>query len=125
MNAFNWKSQPSETADAIAPSKKARPNSRHVLTLVPGGINGSQKRAVEQLTSDGEVVRWFQSISHAAREMGVSYTSIKRAITGRTKKCCGHPWRYAKRATDPAGDILRDRFGGAYSKAVTSKGAIE
>lgn len=117
MNAFNWRDQPSEAVEALKPSPKARSNSRNVLTLLPEGINSARKRPVEQLTTDGEVVRWFESISHAAREMGVTTSSVQRAITGRTKTCSGHAWRYAKKAVDPAKEILRARFGGAYSKA--------
>jgi hypothetical protein len=115
---FNWRDQPSEAVEAIKPSAKARSNSRHVPTCLPdGGINNGQKVAVEQLTADGAVVRRFQSISSAARELGVSTTSIHQAIAGRSKTCCGHAWRYATSPIDPRAQILRDRFGGAYSKA--------
>lgn len=118
MNAFNWREQPSEAAQAIKPSAKARTNPRNVPTCFPDdGINNGRKVAIEQLTADGAVVRRFQSISSAARELGVSPTSIYQAITGRSKTCCGHAWRYAKSAIDPRAQILRDRFGGAYSKA--------
>jgi hypothetical protein len=94
--------RPGAVTEALKPHPKARAN--------PGkGV----KRAIEQLTLDGESIRVFSSIADAARSAEIPDANIVRVATGVRKTAGGFRWRYP----DPAKDILRDRHIGAYSKA--------
>jgi hypothetical protein len=103
LSPFLWREryESSRLADAIKPSPVVRTGKR------------GAKRPVYQLTRDGEVIRQFPSLSEAAMATGAAIDNIMRAATGLRKSAGGFGWRYA----NPAGEILRDRHGGAYSKA--------
>lgn len=55
----------------------------------------SVKRAVIQFTDDGTVIKEFESVSAAAREVGIDSKCIRDAAYGRQKHAGGFCWRYA------------------------------
>lgn len=87
MSPFLWREAPSETIASFQPSPKARANP---------GEHSRAKRPVEQLTSDGEFVRRFPSISEAAVASCTPGPNIVRAATGARKTAGGYRWRYVE-----------------------------
>lgn len=55
------------------------------------------RRAIEQLTPTGEVIRVFQSIAEAAMVTGVGSANINNFLRGKSKRklAGGFKWRYA------------------------------
>ncbi len=114
-SVFEWRNQPSQILGAVKPHPMARANPRNSPTCLPTGTPGVA-RPVEQLTLEGEFVTRYDSLSSAARAVAVRYSAIHSAINGKTQTSAGHRWRYASARIDEA-EVMRDRFGGAYSKA--------
>lgn len=55
---------------------------------------GWYMRSVIQLSSDGETIATYPSVSEAARSIGVSAKAIRLCISGKNKKCGGYRWKY-------------------------------
>ncbi len=57
---------------------------------------GKNKRKIIQLTISGEFVKKWNSITEAAKELNVSFSSIIAALseTNRQKTCKGYKWKY-------------------------------
>ncbi len=51
-------------------------------------------RVIEQLSLQDELIDSFNSISEAARSLGVSVTSIQNCLKGRSKTAHGYKWKY-------------------------------
>lgn len=63
------------------------------------GLRNSEKvkakmTAVLQIDDDGNIVGRFQSISDAAREMGVTKQAIRAVCNGTCCSACGYGWQY-------------------------------
>ncbi len=58
--------------------------------------NGSCKaeRAVVKIDRNGTILEEFQSISDAARKIGVKRESVRDCVLGRQKTCVGYIWKY-------------------------------
>ena len=57
---------------------------------------GRRKRAVEQLTMDGQFIARHDSITKAAKAVGTSVAHIWNVCDGRQKSSCGYRWRYVE-----------------------------
>ena len=55
---------------------------------------GWYMRSVIQLSSDGETIATYPSVSEAARSIGVTAKAIRLCISGKNKKCGGYRWKY-------------------------------
>lgn len=55
----------------------------------------SGKRAVIQYADDGRIIKEFESVSSAAKELGITPKGIRDAASGRQKHAGGFCWRYA------------------------------
>lgn len=55
---------------------------------------GRGKKKVEMINKEGVVVRVFDSTVAASNEMNISKSAICFAISGKTKFCLKHKWRY-------------------------------
>lgn len=58
-------------------------------------IANISRRRVRMLNKQGIALKEFNSIKDAAKEVGVSYTSISNVLRGWTKSCRGYLWEYA------------------------------
>lgn len=55
----------------------------------------SNKRAVVQYTDDGTIIKEFESVAAAAKELGINPKGIRDVAYGRQKHAGGFCWRYA------------------------------
>ena len=53
------------------------------------------RKPVEQLTLDGEVIKWYASARDASRELNISYKVISKCCNGHSKTYKGFKWRFA------------------------------
>lgn len=60
----------------------------------------SCKRSVVQYSDDGTIVKVFESVSAAAKEVGVDSKGIRNAACGRQKHAGGFCWKYSDQDTD-------------------------
>lgn len=58
-----------------------------------GALNGKSKE-VQMISIDGDVIRTFESVMEASRELRVCEASIRSVIYGKSKLCAKHKWRY-------------------------------
>lgn len=58
-------------------------------------IANISRRRVRMLNKQGIALKEFNSIKDAAKEVGVSYTSISNVLRGWSKSCRGYLWEYA------------------------------
>ncbi len=56
-------------------------------------INIGKTYTVEQYSINGELVKVFDSVRHAAEETNISKESIKKVVNGRTKTAGGYIWK--------------------------------
>jgi group I intron endonuclease len=57
--------------------------------------NTYRRLAIDQLTLEGEYIKTFPSITHAASETGCGITSINNMLCDRAKTSNGFKWRYS------------------------------
>jgi uncharacterized protein YegL len=53
------------------------------------------KKPIIQLTTDGEPIKEWESLSMASKELGVDAGNICRVLKGIYKKTGGYKWQYA------------------------------
>lgn len=53
-------------------------------------------KAVIQLSSDGEVIATYMSVSMAARSVGTTIQNISTVLKGKGNTAKGFKWRYAE-----------------------------
>lgn len=58
-------------------------------------FNEKTKKTVMQYSLDGACLKVYESISLAAREIGVHRSAIQQCIKGASKTCGGYAWRIA------------------------------
>lgn len=58
-----------------------------------GKLNGKSKRV--KMIRNGVVIKIFDAVMEAARELNVREGSIRSAIYGKSHQCKGHKWEYA------------------------------
>jgi group I intron endonuclease len=56
----------------------------------------SRRKSVHKISEDQQVIQVFMSITEAAKFEGVTSAAISACIRGRSKKCNGFVWKYAK-----------------------------
>jgi hypothetical protein len=71
---------------------------RTLQSYKQAAIKGAPKRrkAVYALGPGGGIIRTYESVGQAARELGVSHTSISNAARGKSKTCGGYYWSYTE-----------------------------
>lgn len=55
----------------------------------------ANKRAVVQVDEEGNEIKWFESISDASKQQGISSANLIHCLKGRRKTCAGYQWKYA------------------------------
>lgn len=100
----------------------------------------SGKRAVIQYSDDGTIIREFESVASAAKEVGIASKGIRDAANGVQKHAGGFCWRYADAVEDnrfsgmcfaftgkletltySEAQNLVERYGGRVSESVTKR----
>lgn len=59
----------------------------------------SRGKAVEQYDLDGNYIKTYQTISHAAKEMNCSISAISNCCLGRSKTSQGFRWKFVEGST--------------------------
>lgn len=63
-------------------------------------VHIAQSRLLEQLTADGDLIKTWPSVNHAAEIIGVNPSAIHAVISGKNKRCKNSIWRYAVGGSD-------------------------
>jgi len=63
---------------------------------VKNGLNNKQNKAVIKMDLNGNELKEYHSMRHAARQTGIYYPGIWAACNGRITKSGGFRWRYAE-----------------------------
>lgn len=58
-----------------------------------------QSKGVEQWTKDGELLKTFNSVSEAAKEMNCVVSAISNCCLGRSKTSMGYVWKFVEGST--------------------------
>lgn len=69
-------------------------NEKNASKSWSAGNHDFQKKTVKQM-KDGEVVREYESIAHASREIGVHFSTISRACKNGWQ-CKGYDWSFTE-----------------------------
>lgn len=56
--------------------------------------NPARVKAVDMLSSDGELVKTFPSAAEAERQTGINSAHISKCCCGKRKTAGGYPWRF-------------------------------
>lgn len=54
----------------------------------------SKRKSVEQYTISGDFIKGWESLSEAARTLGLHKTNISNCALGKTKWCGGYKWKF-------------------------------
>jgi len=76
-------------ADVITVLKMA-----YCVGFEDGKKDVANKRAVIQLSKDGEFIKEYSSIADAAKAVCISYQGISTCCRGRIKSSAGYQWKY-------------------------------
>lgn len=56
--------------------------------------DGLSPKKLVKIDRNGTILEEFQSISDAARKIGVKRESVRDCVLGRQKTCVGYIWKY-------------------------------
>jgi group I intron endonuclease len=93
--AHKGKTQREETKRKISITKQNPSDETRKKISNAGKGNTYRRLAIDQLTLEGEYIKTFPSITHAASEIGCSITSINNMLCDRAKTSNGFKWRYS------------------------------
>lgn len=54
-----------------------------------------KRKGYEQLTLEGEFIRYWETAKEAGRELGINPQNISNCVKGRCKRAGQYRWRYA------------------------------
>lgn len=80
-----------EKAQAKEPKEQQKVKKKECLQAEPKQPRG---RAIIQMTDDGTIIKIFETVASASREIGVSTKSIRDAANGVQKHAGGYCWKY-------------------------------